>query len=406
MATPILMPQVGQDIEVGRVIEWLVREGDLVNEGDVIAVVESEKATFDVEAYESGTVLKILHFDGEEVEVLTPIGYIGQPGEDIEELTQTVGGTIVEQTGGKPPLQSSRSDDAKSRKLASPSARRIAHQRGIDLDTIPGSGPGGRVVKRDVIAALSSIASIEEEPITSFPEAPEAPDVAPDARLVRSEDVVFPFSTMRRVTAERLTRSKQTIPHFYLFADVDMTDALIWRTAYNDRNQARITVTDMVVQASASALSEFERMNAHVDGDRLIVRKSINIGVAVSVPDGLLVPVVPDADQKDIQEISRICRENAELAQRGSLRDLGLGTFTISNLGMHSINQFLPIINPPECAILGVGSIEKKVVAIGNGIHIRNVMTLSLACDHRAVDGVYAAQFVNRIKHHLDYRML
>jgi pyruvate dehydrogenase E2 component (dihydrolipoamide acetyltransferase) len=399
VATSILMPQIGHDIKIGRIVEWLVKEGDSVSKGDTIAVVESEKATFDVEACESGTILKVLHFEDEEVEVLTPIGYIGQPGEEIEELTQTVEERIEEQVEDKP-LRSPPSD-ANSGKLASPSARRIAHGHGIDLHTIAGSGPGGRIVKRDVIAALSSVASAQEEPTTLIPETPQAREFS-GVPSEDSEDIVRPFSAVRKVTAERLTRSKQTIPHFYLFVNVDVTDALIWRAAYNETNQARITITDMVVQASASALSEFERMNAHADGEKLIIRKSINIGVAVSAPDGLLVPVIPDADQKDIREISRVCRKNTEFAQRGSLRNPAVGTFTISNLGMYSINQFLPIINPPECAILGVGSIEKKVVAIGNGIHIRSVMTLSLACDHRAVDGVYAAQFLNKIKHHLE----
>jgi len=399
------MPQIGQDIEIGRVVEWLVEEGDSVDEGDIIVVVESEKATFDVEAYESGTILKILYLEGEEVEVLTPIGYIGQPGESVEELTQTEEKVTVEQQEEEEeeedePSPQGLPSDAESREFASPSARRIAREHGIDLDVVSGSGPGGRIVKRDVIAAISSVASAQEEPSASTPETPEA-------KRVSSGDIELPFSAMRKVTADRLTRSKQTIPHFYLFVEVDVTDALTWRTAYNERNQTRITVTDMAVQSSAFALSEFDRINAHVDGEKLILKKNINVGVAVSVPDGLLVPVILDADQKDIQEISRLCRENAELAQRGSLRNPGVGTFTISNLGMHLINKFLPIINPPECAILGVGSIERKVVAIGNGIHIRDVMTLGLACDHRAVDGVYAAQFLNKIKHHLEnYRIL
>jgi pyruvate dehydrogenase E2 component (dihydrolipoamide acetyltransferase) len=163
----------------------------------------------------------------------------------------------------------------------------------------------------------------------------------------------------------------------------------------------------MIVKSVASALPEFERLNAHADSGKIILKKSVNIGVAVSIEDGLLVPVIPDANQKDIQEISRISRGNAEAARRGSLRTPATGTFTITNIGMYSISRFLPIINPPECAILGVGSIEKKVMVIDNGIHIRDMMNLCIACDHRAVDGVYAAQFMNRVKEFMeDYRIL
>lgn len=361
MAKPILMPQIGESIETGKIIEWLVKEGDSVRKGDVILVVESEKATFEVEAYESGVIQEILYSNGDEAEVLKPIAYLVQPGEDAEEALPKTPPERVQQTS----------------RFASPSARRLAREHGIDLQTISGSGPHGRIIKRDVLEAVVS---------------------APEIERVMAEDREIPLSRMRKVIAERMTRSKQTIPHFYLFSEVDMTEALAWRKAYNEKSNARVTITDMIVKAVASALSEFERMNAYAGDEKIILKRNINIGVAVSIPDGLLVPVIPDADQKDVIEISRVCRENTEAARRGSLRTPAVGTFTITNLGMYSVSRFLPIINPPECGILGVGSIDRKVVAIGDGIHIRDIMPLCLACDHRAVDGVYAAQFLTKIK--------
>jgi len=374
MAKPILMPQIGENIKTGRIIEWLVKEGDSVKEGDVIVVVESEKAAVEVEAYDSGVIQEILYSSGDEAEVLKPIAYLVQPDEDAEEALPKASPEQIQQPS----------------RFASPSARRLAREHGIDLESISGSGPRGRIIKRDVLAA---VASTEREAVVS----------APEIEGVLAEDREIPLSRMRKVIAERMTRSKQTIPHFYLFSEVDMTEALAWRKAYNEKNNARVTITDMIIKTVASALLEFGRMNAYADDENIILKKNINIGVAVSIPDGLLVPVIPDAAQKDITEISRVCRENTEAARRGSLRTPAVGTFTITNLGMYSVSRFLPIINPPECGILGVGSIERKVVAIDNGIHIRDMMPLCLACDHRAVDGVYAAQFLTRIKEFVEH---
>ena len=389
MAKPILMPQIGENIETGKIIEWLVKVGDSVKEGDIIVVVESEKATFEVEAYEPGVIQEILYSDGDEAAVLKPIAYFAEPGEAAVEAPPAKQEPTVKRPEQRRPdfSQEKQAQMPKSSRFASPSARRIAREHGVDLNTVSGSGPRGRIIKRDVLSAVESR--------------------TPKIESVLTEDTEIPFSRMRKVIADRLTRSKQTIPHFYLSSDVDMTEALIWRKAYNEKNHTRITINDMIVKAVASALVEFERMNAHADSEKIVLKKNINIGMAVSVSDGLLVPVVPDANQKDIQEISRISRENAEAARRGSLRTAATGTFTITNIGMYSISSFTPIINPPECAILGVGSIEKKVVVIDDGIHIRDMMNLCLASDHRAVDGVYAAQFMNKVREFMDdYRIL
>lgn len=403
MAKPIIMPQIGQDITKGTIIEWLVKENDSVQKGDIVAVVESEKASFEVEAYESGVILKILYAEGEDVNVLEPIAYIGKPGESVEGLEKLESTDI--QLGETSPLleeikEEETGDIAQARIIASPSARRVAREHGIDLAKIKGSGPRGRIVKKDVLGAVSAAISAVKQEIPVFEAEPAA---IPEAKAIFSEDKEIPFSRMRQKIAERLIQSKQTIPHFYLFIDVDMTTALAWRAAFNMKLQTKITVNDLIVKVTAFALAKFRRMNAHVIENKIIQRKKIHIGVAVSTEEGLLVPVISDTDQKDIQQISRLSRENSEAARKGILKARDIGTFTISNLGMYSINSFLPIINPPECAILGIGKVEKRVVPLGdNSIGIRDVLTLGLACDHRAVDGTYAAQFLSTIKNHLE----
>ena len=379
-----MMPQVGQDVETGVIVEWRVKENDQVEKGDVIALVESDKATFEVEAYESGTLLKILYNAGEEAKVLEPIAYIGQQGEKIEQQPEPASAEAAPTTASKKAEDETQiSQSPKEGASVSPSAKRIARQHDIDLAKIKGTGPKGRITKQDVLDAIESAGDTGQ------------PAVAGDQEI--------PFSKMRKRIAERLTKSKQTIPHFYLSIDVDMTAACRARADYNKQAQDKITFNDIIVKAVATGLAEFGALNTHSAEDKTILRKNINIGVAVSVDDGLLVPVIPDADQKSIQEISHISRDNAEGAKKGILKAQAVGTFTVSNLGMYSVNGFLPIINPPECAILGVGNIEKRAVALDdNSVGVRDIMTLALACDHRVVDGTYAAQFLNAVKNHLE----
>lgn len=393
MATAVLMPQVGQDIKTAKIIEWLKKENDRVNKGDIIATVESDKAAFDVEAYDSGVLLRILYPEDAEVEVLTPIAYIGQPGEKIEaapifekdkaelQRDKASAAPAAQATEPKAGPAAPALDETGLRPVASPSARKLAREKGISVDTITGTGPGGRITKKDVLAAISAGAGTPE---------PAAGDIA------------VPFSRMRARIAQRLTHSSQTIPHFYLFMDVDMSEALVWKDQYNQKNDAKVTITDMIIRATAAALSEFRKINAHVEADKIILKKAINIGVVVSVDEGLIVPVISDADQKSIGQISAASRQNAEAARAGRLRPQSPGTFTISNLGMYAVDALMPIINPPECAILALGTITKRPAVVNEGIEVREIMTMTLACDHRMVDGTYAAQFLEKIKHYLE----
>lgn len=378
MAQPVMMPQVGQDIKTATIVEWRKRENDPVEKGEVIATVESDKAAFDVEAYTSGVLLKVLYPEGQEAEVLTPIAYIGRPGERVvETATLTPPGSGSEAVVTPP--TASAGAESKAGVSASPSARRVARERGIALETVTGTGPGGRITKQDVLGAASRPAE------TSTP-----------------SGTVVPFSPMRMRIAERLTRSKQTIPHFYISMDVDMTDAMGWRRRFNETQQCRVTVTDLIVKAAAGALAEHPNINAHVEPDRIVLQPAVNVGIAVSVAEGLIVPVVADADRKDLREISIASRANAEAARAGHLKPQALAGFTVTNLGMHAVDTFVPVINPPEAAILAVGAISRKPAVVGDAVVPRDMMTMTLACDHRAVDGAEAARFLEHIKEHLE----
>jgi pyruvate dehydrogenase E2 component (dihydrolipoyllysine-residue acetyltransferase) len=380
---PIIMPQVGQDIATGKIVEWLKKENEPVAKDEIILVVQSEKASFEVEAEVSGILLKILHGEDEEVEILQPVAYIGQPGEtfdpaqakaDAVDTVAPASAAVSEAVTVEPAPLAEPADEA-GRPVASPSVRRIARERGIDLARVAGSGPGGRIIKRDVLAADAG------------------PGVAID-----EGDTVVPFSRLRKRVADRLTESKQRIPHFYVMIDVDITAALDWRRRFNGEHEAHLTVTDLIVKATADALRRHPTLNAHGDAEKVVLKNRVNIGIAVSVEEGLLVPVIPDTDRKSLPEISALSRSNAEDTRRGMVDPRIVGTFTVSTLGMHGVRQFLPIINPPECAILAVGAAQPRVVSVSGGFEERQVMTLTLACDHRAVDGVAAAALLNEIK--------
>lgn len=377
MAQAVLMPQVGQDIETAILVEWTAQVGATVKPNDVIALVESDKATFEVQALEAGVLLKQLLREGEEGKVLEPIAWIGQPGEQIKtdaNVGESAPAVEAPQVDSAGPAATAPPEGEHA--PAAPAARRVAREKGVDLATVTGTGPGGRILKQDVLAAVA--------------QCPNAEGVA--------------FSKLRRKVAERLTYSKQNIPHFYLYVDVNMSEALQWRRNYNQEAPVKATITDMIVQVAGRALTRFPNLNAHVADDRLIPRQDINIGVAVAVEDGLIVPVVARADALSLELISRQVRENAEGARGGVLKPQAIGTFTISNLGMHGVGMFLPIINPPECAILGAGAIAKRPCVTDTGqVDVADVMTLALACDHRAVDGTYAASFLDELKKILEH---
>ena len=442
MATPINMPQIGQDLETGKIIEWHVQEGDEVKPGDIVATVESDKASFEVEVSESGIILKLLFEAGDEAQVFKPIAYIGEPGETLQgDLAKSeiqgsnvdlndnnaVSGNIIAQAGGQA--------DNNQKLFASPSARRIATENNLTLDAIPPSGPNNRIIKRDVLRLLEEsslhglkatpvarkIANIEgvgleklqgsgpggkiqkEDVLGSIEFKTEGAALPKSAAIkhVGDDEVVY-FDKSRKRIAERLTYSKQTIPHYYLFSEVDVTGPLNWKSKVFEEVGIKLSFNDILIKTVAQVLRDFPLLNAHVDDEKIILKSQINIGVAVSVENGLLVPVIPDADTKSVNDISFLSKKNADDARRGIINPGIVGSFTVSNLGMFGINMFQAIINPPESAILSVGAIEKKVIPSDDGIRFASMVTLGLAVDHRAVDGAYAAKFMKALKDNLE----
>ncbi len=402
--TPIIMPQIGQDVETGVVTRWTKAVGDPVKKGEVLATVEGDKAAFDIESPQDGVLLQITVEPGKEGRVLEAVGFIGQAGEKPAGSAPAPAASpaaaspapVVAPAGPAPAAPTAASPVTappipRGRIFSSPAARRVARERGVSLDGIRGTGPGGRIMKRDVLGAPAGAAS-------AAPQKPAASVQTPIRASADGQDTVLPFSRMRQIIADRLSLSKSTIPHFYLFQDLDMEDALQWRELLNQRSGTKVTVTDMIVWAVAATLREFPRINAHVEQDRLVAKARICVGVATATEDGLLVPAIPDTDGQDIQTLSAEIRRRSQDARNGKLDLTVKGTFTVTSLGMFGTQSFLPIINPPEAAILAVGAAESRPVAVGNLVGVRKVMTVTLACDHRAVNGAEAAQFLARLK--------
>jgi len=381
MATKVIMPKLGMAMTEGTVVEWLKLDGERVEEGEHIAVVMSEKITYEVEAPASG-ILRYAAAVEEVKAVGEAIAYIAEPGEAIPELELVPPAPPPEVAAPPPP-----GIVAPSPILASPLARKLAKEHGVDLAEITGTGPGGRITEKDVLAFL---------------EARKAPPVAPPLRRV------IPFIGMRQMIAERMTESLHTMAQVTATAEADATELVRLREQL--KADFELTYTDLVVKAAAKALRDHPLLNATLVGDEIHLLEEIHIGVAVALEEGLIVSVVRDADKKSLQEIAQETRRLAERAREGALTvdEVTGGTFTVTNLGMYGVEIFTPIINPPEAAILGVGRILEKPAVHEGQIVKRSLMQLSLTFDHRIVDGAPAAEFLRTVKGLLEspYRLL
>lgn len=378
MTKTIIMPKYGLQQDNGTVVEWRVKEGDHVNKGDILLDLETDKALFEYESPESGYVRKLVAQNGEEVPVLSVIAIItDEADEAIEDIAPASTGSPTEETRQiadtaerEPALEA-----PTQRIKRSPAARRRARELNIDLAAIAGTGPGGRIVLADVELAASA---------------------APSSTTL---------SRMRQAIGKTMAYSKSTIPHFYVATEIDMTDAETWRKNLAETDAIKLSVTDLFVKAAADALTQYPALNASLDGDTaVIVHDTVDIGLAVGTDDGLVVPVIPNADRAFLTDLADERDQRVEEARQGKLRGDASATFTISNLGMYGVTSFTAIVNPPEAAILAVGAAIARVVPIGDPmtIAVRQIAEVTLSADHRLVDGVVAAQFLQALKQNIE----
>ena len=407
MATDVIMPALGVAQEKGTLLNWLKAEGQSVTKGEPLMEVETDKATVEIEAPASGILTNVTASAGDEIPVGNKIAVILGPGEvatpaavqdprpllEEEGISQSRPLPQRKETGEARPATSTPTPPAepaastasdRRRLLASPAAKRIAKERDIDLASLNGSGPGGSIVAEDVLRSATG---------------PVRPAAGPQIKET------VQLTPMRRIVGERMTKSKQTAPHFYLSMDADMTEVTRRRSASKEKGELIIpSINDFILSACARALRDYPSLNAAFSDQGVEIYSDINIGVAVALDEGLVVPVIRNADQLPLEELARQSRELADKAQKKKLFPLDYegGTFTVSNLGMFGVDNFIAIINPPQCAILAVGRVAPRVVPDGESMAVRSVMTMSLSADHRVVDGAIAARFLQEVKRYLE----
>ncbi|MDQ2887293.1 MAG: 2-oxo acid dehydrogenase subunit E2 [Chloroflexota bacterium] len=457
----VSMPRLSDTMQEGTITRWLKKPGDEVKKGDIIAEVETDKANMEVESFDAGVLEQILVNEGETAPIGQTIAVLGS-GENVQQ-----GGQAKQadgQQGGQPKQASGQqdgqsreadvqpqkpSDNGKSEKAptaaedptganpsavvestlasdktaqtqdaeaqstssdsgvkASPLARRIAEEHGINIGQVKGSGPGGRIVRDDVEEFLEqqrnqpAQAAQTSQPAAQQPAAQQTP-AAPSAQ--QQGDEVRNMSSMQKTVARRLTESKQTVPHFYVSNEIDLTDALALRQQLNSNvgeGGVKISVNDLVVKACALALEKFPDVNSSYKDGQFIHHQRINVGIAVDIPNGLIVPVIRDANIKGVRSIAREAKALAEKARVGKLApdDFSGGTFSVSNLGMMDVTEFVPVINPPEAAILAVASARKTFVPINGEPVVRDIMPLTVSADHRILYGAMVARFLQEVK--------
>lgn len=437
MAKEVIMPALGMAQETGTLLAWLKKEGETITKGEPLMTVATDKTDVEIEAPASGILRNVTLQVGQDAPVGQVIAWILAPGEtaptakgtavavapsptaadaiitgavaatpvaarmaaehniDLRQLKAS--GDRIQKEDVLAYLAENRGQGAGGRVLASPKARRLAQEKGLELAAINGSGPEGAVLAADVLTAQQQTIVIQAEPLV----APIQP-VAPMAPITQSPNAL-PMSRAWRIMAQRLQQSWTTVPHFYLERDVNARRLVQWRNSAQQRLGAqttvKITYTDLLVKLIAAALRKHPRLNASWQGEAIITNDAINIGLAVAVEDGLLVPVVQGADQLGLVEIATRRADLVEKAQTGKLvpADLANGTFTMSNLGMYGVDRFNAIVNPPQAAILAVGAIADRVVPVDGQPSVQPMLTLTLSCDHRVVDGARAAQFLQAL---------
>lgn len=431
------MPKMGDTMEEGKILHWLKNVGDTIKKGDMLAEVETDKVNIEIEAFSSGVLRKILTAEGESAPIGAAIALIGAsdeplPGENggssssAKIAVAPIGeGTNTHREAGQQspgmlatqvaPLSTTSTTNNTGRIFISPLARRFAEEHQLDYAVLQGTGPNGRIIKMDVEAALAQLAQLQfavpAQPLQPVAPAPQLVFAfEPQLAAVETDDVIeIPLTTMRRTIARRLSQSMQTAPHFYVTTVIDTTKLAALRKqindyAANDPAPIKVSFNDLIVRAVARALVRMPQVNVSFAEDKLLQKKTVNIGVAVALEQGLIVPVLKHAEQRGILDIARETRRLAEAARDGKLRpeEFSGGTFTVSNLGMFEVESFTAVINPPESAILAVGSITPTPVVVDGQVVVRDRMKVTLSSDHRAIDGAVAARFLQEVKRLLE----
>ena len=427
MATNILMPALSPTMTEGTLARWLKKEGEAVRAGDVIAEIETDKATMEVEAVDEGVLGKILVADGTTgVKVNEPIAVLVEDGEAVPSAAPDASppASIAPEPTAPPPasappsapLRNGHAPADAGRVFASPLARRMAQQAGIALAGLTGSGPNGRIIRADIEAAQKAgstkqAAAAPSAPTQNVAASPAAaPSIAtpakPAAAPITAPHRLLPNSTMRKVIARRLTEAKQTVPHFYVAMDIDIDALLKLRADLNARSAKdgpgafKLSVNDLVIKAAATTLRRIPNVNAMWTDDNIVVFDEVDISVAVSIPDGLITPIIRRADQKGLAAISNEMKDLAGRAKAGKLKpeEFQGGGFSVSNMGMYGVDAFSAIINPPQAAILAVAAGQKRAVVKGDALAIATMMTCTLSVDHRVVDGALGAEWLAEFK--------
>lgn len=405
MAETINMPKLGFDMAEGTLIRWVKQVGENINKGDVLAEIETDKATVEVESPAGGVVLQLIVNQGDVVPVNAPIAVVGAAGEKVDAASsakiesQKSEEKPAPQTQEKPAPVSQTVSPAESGLVkASPLAKKIAKDNNVNLSALQGSGPGGRVVKKDVESALANPQSAVSGKPSSQP--------TYQAPTVTYEDRVIPTTKLRQAIGRRLVESKTTIPHFYVTHEFKMEAAIEMRKQINAYlpDDEKISVNDFIVKATALALRQFPNLNATLKGNEIIQFGRVNVGVAVTVPGGLMTVVVKDADQKTLRQISGEIKVMAGRAREGKVKpeDVDGSTFSTSNLGMYAVEEFIAIVNPPEAGILAIGSAKETAVVENGQIKIGSRMKATISVDHRVSDGAEAAQFMQKLAEFLE----
>ena len=406
----ITMPRLSDTMQEGMIARWLKKAGDEIKKGDILAEIETDKATMDLEAYEAGTLQQVLVQEGETVPVGQAVARIGSgAGEKSTETvtaptqqpivaTSTEAESTMEQGLRVESMSSNIAQHEGGKPIkASPLARRMAEEHSIELSQVKGTGPGGRIVRDDIEDVLEQ--GVPPAPIPSL----TAPQQATPTSTALSEAELVKLSRVQLLIARRLTESKQTIPHFYVSNEIDMTDMLVMRQTLNanlGEEGVKVTVNDLIVKACALALEKFPEVNSSLKEDHFVRYKQIHVGIAVDAPTGLVVPVIRDANTKGVRSIAREAKALIAKARNNKLApvDLEGGTFSVSNLGMMDASQFVAVINPPQSAILAVAATRKQFVPVDGQPLIRDLMTVTMSADHRILSGATVAHFLQEVK--------